>query len=73
MQAKWLAAIAALSLTAVPAVAEVSRASAPVSQASQLGGGESFLPWAILVGILAGATLLVINEEDDNDEPASAG
>lgn len=72
MKAKWLAALAALSLTTAPAVADVSRASAPVSQASQLGAGESFLPWAILVGILAGATLLVINEEDD-DEPASAG
>lgn len=69
MKAKWMAALAALSLTATPAVANPARALAPVSQASQVGG-ESFVPWAILVGILAGATLLVINEEDD-DEPAS--
>lgn len=75
MKAKWLAAIAAVSLVSVPAMAAApGRALAPVSAQSSQVGGESFLPWAILVGILAGAAFAIIQEEDsDDDVPASAG
>lgn len=73
MNAKWLAALAAVSLTTVPAVANPGRALAPVSGQASKVGGESFLPWAILIGIIAGGAYLIINEEDNDDEPASAG
>jgi hypothetical protein len=71
MKGKLIAALAAVSLVTAPAVAQAPRALAPVSGTASELGGESFLPWAILIGIVAGATLLVVNEEDNDNDPLS--
>lgn len=65
-----LAATAALSLAAAPAVAEVSmaRVSAPVSAENENGGG------GMLLGILAAAAIIggIIIAASGDDEPVSA-
>ncbi|GAB5348078.1 hypothetical protein [Alteriqipengyuania sp. 357] len=64
-----VASAAALSFVAAPAVAEVSsdRASAPMEQESELGGGA-------LIGALAVAAVIagIVIIADDDDDGASA-
>jgi hypothetical protein len=65
------AAVAALTLTASPVLAETSvdRAAAPVEDASQMGGSSSLL--LILAVVLFGAGIFFLVDNDD-DDPASA-
>ena len=64
-------AAAAVSLAAAPAVsAAETRASAPVTSESELGGGDGIIG-LLAAGVLAAfIALTVIN--DDEDEPISA-
>ena len=65
-----LAATAALSLVAAPAVAEASfdRTSAPVEGESELAGGSS-----VIIALLAAAAVVggIIIAVDDDDDPIS--
>lgn len=65
------AAVAALTLTTSPVLAEagVDRTAAPVEDASQMGGSSSLLLVVALVLFGAGIFFLVDNEDDD---PTSA-
>lgn len=66
-----VAATAALSLAATPAIAEAAfdRAAAPVEGESELEGGSG-----IIIAILAAAAVIagiIIAADDGNDEPVS--
>lgn len=64
------AAIAALSLTAAPAMAEsVDRASAPVTEQSEMAGSSTLLLVLAVVLFGAGIFFLVDNDDDDPDSP----
>jgi hypothetical protein len=64
------AAVAALTLTASPALAEsAARASAPVAQASELAGENTLLLVLAVVLFGAGIFFLVDNDDDDPDSP----
>jgi hypothetical protein len=72
MKLKWIAPLAAVALTTTPVAAQVSRSSAPAATAeSQLDTGSSTIGWVILVAILGWTTYLIIDNENDNDRPAS--
>lgn len=62
------AAAAALTLVASPAVAQAERASAPVSDESEIGGSGMVLAILAVAAIIAGLIILV----DDGDDPVSA-
>ncbi|MEW4448609.1 hypothetical protein [Qipengyuania sp. JC766] len=68
-----LAATAAVSLAATPVVAQsvqADRASAPVSDESELGGGSG-----IIIGLVAAAAviagIIIAADNEDDDAPAS--
>lgn len=64
------AAIAALSLTAAPAMAEsVDRSSAPVTEQSEMAGTSTLLLVLAVVLFGAGIFFLVDNDDDDPDSP----
>ena len=64
------AAVAALTLTATPAMAQaVDRAVAPVADASQMGGSSTLLLILAVVLFGAGIFFLVDNEDDTPDSP----
>jgi predicted transporter len=64
------AAVAALTLTASPVLAETSvdRVAAPVEDASQMGGSSLLLILAVVL-FGAGIFFLVDNDDDDPDSP----
>jgi hypothetical protein len=64
MMTKWIAALAAVSLAATPAVAQASRTGAPVENAESLDGGSA-LPWVFAVVMAIGAILILIDDDDD--------
>ena len=63
------AAVAALTATAVPAMAQaVDRAAAPVADASQMGGSSTLL--LILAVVLFGAGIyFLVDNDTDPDSP----
>ena len=63
------AAVAALTMTAVPAMAQaVDRAAAPVADASQMGGSSTLL--LILAIVLFGAGIyFLVDSNNDPDSP----
>ena len=63
------AAVAALTMTAVPAMAQaVDRAAAPVADASQMGGSSTLL--LIIAVVLMGAGIFFLVDNDtDPDSP----
>ena len=63
------AAVAALTMTAVPAMAQaVDRAAAPVADASQMGGSSTLL--LIIAVILMGAGIyFLVDNNNDPDSP----
>ena len=64
------AAVAALTMTAVPAMAQaVDRAAAPVTDASQMGGSSTLLLILAVVLMGAGIYFLVDNGNNDPDSP----
>ena len=64
------AAVAALSLTAAPAMAEsVERASAPIAEQSEMAGSSTLLLVLAVVLFGAGIFFLVDNDDDDPDSP----
>ena len=64
------AAVAALTMTAVPAMAQaVDRAAAPVADASQMGGSSTLLLILAVVLMGAGIYFLVDNGNNDPDSP----
>ena len=64
------AAVVATSLTAVPAFAQaVERASAPVADASQMGGSSTLLLVLAVVLMGAGIYFLVDNDSNTPDSP----
>lgn len=64
------AAVAATTLTAVPAMAQaVDRAAAPVADASQMGGSSTLLLILAIVLIGAGIYFLVDNDSNTPDSP----
>ena len=69
MTTKWIAAIAAASLTATPLAAQVSRTAAPVEESQSLGGG-SIVAW-IMAGLVVGGLIWVLVDDDDEDFPVS--
>lgn len=65
-----VAAVAAMTLTAVPAMAQaVDRAAAPVGDASQMGGSSTLLLILAVVLMGAGIYFLVGNGNNDPDSP----
>ena len=59
------AAVAALTMSAVPAMAQaVDRAAAPVADASQMGGSSSLL--LIIAVVLFGAGIYFLVDNDSN-------
>lgn len=72
-----LAATAAVSLAASPALAQsanADRATAPVAEESALGGGEDGSGAGIILAILAAAAIIagiVIAAGNDDDTPTS--
>lgn len=63
MMTKWIAALAALSLAATPAVAQPGRTSAPVEQTESLGGGIG-LAW-IAAALMVVAAIVILTGDDD--------
>ena len=64
------AAVAALSLTTSPVLAQsADRASAPVAQSSEMAGESTLLLVLAVVLFGAGIFFLVDNEDDDPDSP----
>ena len=63
------AAVAALTMTAVPAMAQaVDRAAAPVADASQMGGSSTLL--LIIAVVLMGAGIFfLVDNDNDPDSP----
>ena len=68
MMTKWIAALAAASLAATPAVAQAGRAPAPVDEAESLGGGNT-VAWIFALVMAVGAVLILL--DDDDDAPVS--
>ena len=68
---KLVALAAALSLTAVPAVAQLERSAAPIVGESEMGADSTLLWTAVAVAAFVGAVFLV-TDDDDDDEPVSA-
>ncbi len=65
-----VAAVATMTLTAVPAMAQaVDRAVAPVADASQMGGSSTLLLIIAVVLIGAGIYFLVDNNNNNPDSP----
>lgn len=65
-----VAAVATMTLTAVPAMAQaVERAAAPVSDASQMGGSSSILLIIAVLLMGAGIYFLVDNNNNNPDSP----
>ena len=65
-----VAAVATMTLTAVPAMAQaVDRAAAPVADASQMGGSSTLLLIIAVVLIGAGIYFLVDNNNNNPDSP----
>ncbi|RXZ66375.1 hypothetical protein [Pelagerythrobacter rhizovicinus] len=67
-----LPAVAAVSLAAAPVAAQAQvaeRASAPVSNESELAGG--FGPGLIIAAIAAVGILVLIVSDDDDEDPVS--
>lgn len=60
------AATAALSLMAAPAVAQTERASAPVSEESEMGGSSVVLAILAVAAIIAGILIFVSDNDDDS-------
>ena len=58
-----LAALGATSLVVAPVAHAASPATAPISQANQLGGEGSIAPWIIAL-IIVGGIILAISESD---------
>ena len=65
---KWIAALAALSLSAAPAAAQPSRNAAPVEDAESLTQGAT-IAWIMAVIMVVGAILIIT--DDGNDAPTS--
>lgn len=64
------AAVAAMTLTIVPAFAQaVDRAAAPVADASQMGGSSTLLLIIAVVLMGAGIYFLVDNNNNNPDSP----
>ena len=64
------AAVAAMTLTSVPAMAQaVDRAAAPLADASQMGGSSTLLLIIAVVLFGAGIYFLVDNNNNDPDSP----
>jgi hypothetical protein len=70
MMTKWIAALAAASLAASPAVAQATRTAARVEEADSLRGGNA-LPWVFAIVMVIGAILILSDDDDDADFPAS--
>lgn len=66
---KWIAALAAVSLTAAPLAAQANRAAAPVEDAESLTGGV-WIAW-VMAALVAIAAVLVITDDDETDLPTS--
>ena len=66
---KWIAALAAVSLVATPAVAQASRSASPVGNAESVGEGAT-IAWIMAALMVAGAILL-FTDDDDSDFPSS--
>ena len=65
-----VAAVATLTLTAVPAMAQaVDRAAAPVAEASQMGGSSTLLLLIAVVLMGAGIYFLVDNNNNNPNSP----
>jgi predicted metal-binding membrane protein len=69
MTTKWIAALAAASLTAAPLAAQVNRNPAPVDESQSLAGG-SVVAW-IMAGLLVAGVIFVLVDDDDDESPAS--
>lgn len=71
---KIAGSLIAISMVAAPVAASAAsgaRATSTTGGENDLGGNAS---WIIgLVGLLAGVTVALIIDNDDNDEPASPG
>ena len=67
---KWIAALAAVSLTASPAAAQASRSPAPVGDAESLTGG-AWVAWLMAAIMVAGAILIITDDDDASDLPSS--
>jgi len=68
---KWIAAIAAASLAATPALAESTRQAAPIEDSDALaGGGGIAVAWAMAAVLVVGVILALV-DDDDNDFPVS--
>ncbi len=68
----FLAATAAVSLAASPAIAQADRAAAPVTGESELGGEGSGT--GVILALLAAAAIIagiVIAADNDDDTPTS--
>lgn len=61
-----VAAAAALTLVASPAVAQADRASAPISDESEIGGSNIVLAILAVAAVIAGLILLLDNNDDDS-------
>jgi hypothetical protein len=62
---KWIAAFAAVTLVATPAVAQASRTGAPVDEAEAFDGGSA-VPWILALVMAVGAALILLDDNDDN-------
>jgi hypothetical protein len=82
MRFKTLTALAALSLSTVPVMAQsqavapvsstsVERVSATQEQANNLGGGSDTIIAVLAAGIAATFVTLTIINDDDDDDPVS--
>jgi hypothetical protein len=69
MMTKWIAALAALSLAATPAAAQVDRAAAPVEEAESLAGGLG-VAW-IAAALMVVAAIVILTNDDEGDFPVS--
>jgi hypothetical protein len=65
MMTKWIAAFAALSLAASPAMAQAERTAAPVEKADALSGGSGIAIAWIMAALAIVAAIVAATDDDD--------
>lgn len=67
---KWIAALAAMSMIAAPATAQITRSATPVEENESLAGGLGPV-WVAALLMVVAAVVILSGEGDDDDLPVS--